>query len=485
MSAAHALRPIPLVIGLAAAAATWFLLPVGPGQLSPEGRAVAATGVAMAIWWMTETLPIEVTGLVPLAAFPLLKAMPIDQAAAPFADRIIFLFLGGMLLGQAMEVWGLHKRFALNTIILMGSTPTRLVGAFLLATSIISMFVSNTAATIMMLPIGSSVASWIRTNLTDDSPASARCRSLIGPAIVLAIAFGSSIGGVGTVIGTPPIAQYAAFMKTVSHEVSFQEWLKIGLPVLAIIIPFTWFVLTRVVFRFGTQEVPGMHSEIESELAALGPMSRGQWLVLLIFGAAAACWVLSRSLKVDDTVIAIAAAVLLFMVQAPDSSGRRRPLLTWPEAQQVPWGILLLFGGGLSLAAGIKSTGVDLVIAHGAEGLAGISLLPLLWIIAIVTILLTEFTSNTALVAAGLPVGAAIAARLHVPPAAILVTITLTASLGFMLPAGTAPNALVFASGQVTMRQMMKAGFLLDVAAALLIPPLVMLLLHLGLLPGE
>ena len=491
MAAGSSLRPVPLAIGLVAAAVAWFLLPVNlaidpaaTGALSPQGRVVACVGIAMAIWWMTEALPIEVTGLVPLTAFPLLGATTIDQAAAPYADRIIFLFLGGMLLGQAMEAWGLHRRFALRTIILLGSTPTRLVGAFLLATAAISMFVSNTAATIMMLPIGASVAGWIRTHLAGDDAPARHCRGLIGPAIVLAIAFGASIGGVGTVIGTPPIAQYAAFMKTVSHEVSFVEWLQVGVPTLLIVLPITWFVLTRIVFRFKVREIPGVQDHIRDDLTALGPMRQGETLVLIIFAAAATCWVLSRQIKVDDTVIAIAAAILLFVLGARDDHGHRRPLLTWPEAERVPWGILLLFGGGLSLAAAIKSTGVDLFIAAAADGLSQAPLLPLLWVIALVTILLTEFTSNTALVAAGLPVGAAIAARLDVPPAAILVTITLTASLGFMMPAGTAPNALVFASGQVTMRQMMRAGFLLDLACAALIPPLVVALLHAGLLPG-
>ena len=479
------MRRIPLLIGLLAAAAAWFLLPHLSPELSEPGRAVASIAILMAIWWMTEALPIEVTGLIPLAAFPLSGALKVEAAAAPYADKIIWLFLGGMLLGHAMEVWGLHKRFALSIILLLGSTPSRLVGAFLIATSFISMFVSNTAATIMMLPIGTSVALWINTHLTEDSPAAHRCRTLIGPAIVLAIAFGASIGGVGTVIGTPPVAQYAAFMKSISHEVSFNEWLKIGIPTLLLVIPITWFVLTRIVFHFPFAEIPGVRDEIRRELAELGPMHRGEFLVLLIFASAATCWVLSRQLGVDDTVIAITAAILLFICTAPDSKGTSRPLLTWKEAEGIPWGILLLFGGGLSLAAAIKATGVDLAIARSADGLSGMSLLPILWIIAFATILLTEFTSNTALVAAGLPVGAAIAQRLDIPPAAILVTITLTASLGFMLPGGTAPNALVFASGQVTMRQMMKAGFLLDVACAALVPLLVMTLLHFNLLPGQ
>lgn len=502
----------PIITGLLLAAAAWWFLPVvtsaGGAGLSEAGRAVACIGVLMAVWWMTEALPIEITGLVPLAAFPLLGAVSIEHAAAAYADKIIFLFLGGMLLGQAMEVWGLHKRFALSTIAFFGSRPSRLVGAFLFSTAAVSMFVSNTAATIMMLPIGASVATWVKGHLKDDfSEGAHKCRAVLGPSIVLAIAFGASIGGVGTVIGTPPIAQFAAFMKGVSHEVTFVEWLKIGLPTLALVLPLAWLVLTQVVFRIPLRDVPGVRQELRGELRALGRMSQAEWAVLVIFGSAAACWVGSRWLEVDDSVIAIAAAVLLFAVPVRDttrSAGMMNPpvpiqagievpaanargnraLLTWREAERVPWGILLLFGGGLSLAAAIKETKVDLYIAQMADGLTGVPLLPLLWLIALVTIVLTEFTSNTALVAAGLPVAAAIAGRLDIPPAAILVTVALTASLGFMLPAGTAPNALVFASGHVTMRQMMKAGFLLDLSCAFFVPLLVIAAMKLGVLPG-
>jgi len=223
---------------------------------------------------------------------------------------------------------------------------------------------------------------------------------------------------------------------------------------------------------------PGVREQVMAERERQGPMTSGQWLTLVVFAGAAISWLLGQQIGLDDAVIAIIAALLLFILQARDpATGRTRPLLTWNEASRVPWGILLLFGGGLSLAAAIRHTGVDAYIAGGAGALAGLPLLVLLWIIAFVTILLTEFTSNTALVAAALPVGEALAQRLGVPPAAVLTTLTLTASLGFMLPAGTAPNALVFASKQVTMRQMMKAGLALDIACAALVPLLVVGLL--------
>jgi sodium-dependent dicarboxylate transporter 2/3/5 len=482
--AGTAVKPIALVTGLLLAAATWFLL---PDSLAPDARTVAAIAVLMATWWMTEALPIEATGLVPLVAFPLLKVMKVEEAAAPYAGDIIFLFLGGMLLGLAMEVWGLHRRFALAVISMLGTRPSSLIAGFLFASACLSMFVSNAATTVMMLPIGVSVVKWVRDAL-GDSLTSDEGLSLqrLGPGIVLAIAFGASIGGVGTVIGTPPIAQYAAHSKLSGREFSFVEWLPLGLPAALLMIMIAWVVLTKVIFRISlpARVLATVGDKLRAERAGAGTISTGQLLVFLVFSSAALLWVFSQMLGVKDSVIAIGAALMLFILGARQK-GVLRPLLTWKEAERAPWGILLLFGGGLSLAEAIKRSGLDSFIAQGADSLAGVPLLPLLWIISLVTIILTEFTSNTALVAAGLPVGEAMAQRLGIPPGVLLTTITLTASLGFMLPAGTAPNAIVFASGQVTMRQMMKAGFLLDLSCALLVPPLVLTVHHLGLLPGR
>ncbi|MBS0197953.1 MAG: SLC13/DASS family transporter [Planctomycetes bacterium] len=484
----HGMRPLFVLLGVAAAVIVWFLLRAAP-ELSPQARTVASLGVLMAVWWMTEALPIEATGLVPLALFPLLRATTIEAAAAPYANKIIFLFLGGMLLGCAMERWNLHRRFALNVVRALGSGPSRLVAAFLLATAFVSMWISNTAATIVMLPIAASVAGWVSDHVTGDDAPHRLCRQRLGPALVLAVAFGASIGGVGTVIGTPPIGQYQAYANTLVSQgrgspVSFRSWLNLGLPVLAVVLPFTWFILAKVIFPIPLRTIPGVRATITDELKSLGPMSPGERWTLCVFAAAATAWVLNPRSEQFDTPIAIIAALALFLIPVKEA-GLRRPLLTWPEAEKAPWGILILFGGGLSLADSIRETGVDRFIASGADGLSGMPLLPLLWIIGLVTIILTEFTSNTALVAAGLPVAEAIALKLGISPAPILVTMTLTASLGFMLPAGTAPNALVFASGRVTMREMMKAGFWLDVGCAFSVPLLVITAMKLGILPGQ
>jgi sodium-dependent dicarboxylate transporter 2/3/5 len=304
---------------------------------------------------------------------------------------------------------------------------------------------------------------------------------------------------VGTVIGTPPIAQYAAYTKvTTGHAVTFLSWLRLGLPVLAVVLALTWVVLTRVAFRVPTGAIPGVREQIAAQRRGLGPWSAGAVLTVAVFALAAVAWVgvplLARApflagtgaagvlARTTDASIAIAATILLFVL--PVDARRGEFVMDWREGRKVPWGILLLFGGGLSLATALTAHGVDAYIASLAGPLHHVPLLVVLIALSLAAIVLTEFASNTALVAAGLPVAGAIAERLGLPPAVLLVTVTLSASLGFMLPGGTAPNALVFASGRVTMRQMMKAGLWLDVACSLGVPFVVYGAYRLGLLPG-
>lgn len=487
-----------LIAGPILAIALYLLLQSVAPELSHAARAAAAVAVLMGVWWVTEALPLEVTGLTPIVLFPILGVATLKEAAAPFADPIIYLFLGGMLLGQAMELWGLHRRLALNSLAFFGGRPAFIVLGFLLVTAFISMWVSNTAATVMMLPIGASVAAIVTPRLAATNPRHAPETNFM-PAIVLAIAFGATIGGVGTIIGTPPITQYAGYMRSaLGKEVSFVAWLPLGLSALAIFLPITWLVLTRLAFRVPTSAVEGVADQISSQRRALGPLSRGEWIVLIIFTLAATCWIgvpllaaipavkdsiIGAALaRTGDATIAIAAALALFII--PVSLRERRMALSWAEAKQVPWGILLLFGGGLSLAESLRSTGVDKYIASLASPLGGTHPFIVLLILSAAAIILTEFLNNTALVAAALPVASGIAESLGLPAAAALATVTLSASLGFMLPGGTAPNALVFSSGRVNMPQMMRAGAWLDVACAIGSPSLVMLAWKLGLLPG-
>ena len=486
-----------VVAGLIAGVVTWWLLQgaVESKAISEIAARVASVAVLMGIWWITEAVPIEVTGLVPLVAFPMLGTSNIAAAANPYASPIIFLFLGGMLLGRALEVWNLHTRFALAVLTLFGSKPSSLVIGFLAATAFVSMWVSNTAATVMMLPIGISVVGMLavaRAGHTKGNESTPLPQENATPnqdpfaiAIILAIAFGASIGGVGTIIGTPPVSLYTSFMqRTNSITITFTDWLLIGIPTLLVVIPLCGFVLTRVAFKVSRERVPMLGRVVAERLKQLGSMNTPQRLLVVVFLLAALGWITSTWTKVPDAVIAIAAGIALFVVPAFAPSREPRALLTWREAERIPWGVLLLFGGGLSLAEAIDVSGLDDALAQLGSGLGGAPLLLVLFVVALVTLLLTEFSNNTALVAAALPIGQSLAPAIGVPPAVLLVTITLTASLGFAMPGGTAPNALAYSTGLVPMRSMIRAGFLLDVLAAVIVPLLVYGAYKLDMLPG-
>lgn len=488
-----------VAIGIVAALLAYALLPgAGHADLTPQGRLAICVGVVMAVWWMTEAIPLEATGLVPLIAFPLLGVTTFKQAAAPYSEDIIALFLGGMVLGVALEHWGVHRRVAYGVILAMGASPSRLVASFIVCAAFFSMWVSNTAATVMMLPIAASVAA-IVTDRCTKSGADAHARAgNVAPCLVLAIAFAATVGGVGTVIGTPPVAQFAGYMRgTHGVPVTFASWLPIGLPVVACVLPIIWVVLTRLVFPLPRGTVPGVREHIREQQRELGPWSLGERLTVIVFLLAAGLWVCVPLLRgvplirdsaagpvlarTSDGTIALGAAMLLFIL--PVSPSRGLCVLSWREAARVPWGILILFGGGLSLAATLTATGVDAYIASLAGPLQGMPVIAVLLLFSGAALVLTEFTSNTALVAAALPVAGAISQKIGIPPVLLLATVTLAASLGFMLPGGTAPNALVFASGQVSMRQMMKAGLRLDIACGLGVPFVVYAAWRVGLLP--
>ncbi len=469
-------RAIAVGSGVLAALAVYWLLPAAQvdaqgvvvGGLTHAGRAVAAVGALMAVWWMTEAIPVEATGLVPLALFPILKISPVSQAAVPYADKVIFLFLGGMLLGAALETWGLHTRAAMLVVGRLGASPRRLVLGVLLATAVISMWVSNTAAAVLMLPIGASMAALLgESGKRHAAP------------IVLAVAYGASIGGLGTLIGTPPTAQFAAFTeKSHSRAVTFAEWMGFGVPVMAVLMALGYVVLTRVAFRVPGRTDEGVRERLRERTPAA--WTRGEVVSLVVFVLAGSLWSTTAWTRLDDATIAIGAALVLFLM--PASGGRA--VLTWREAEKLPWGVLLLFGGGLSLAAALSAHGVDRFVAGHAQALGGLPIYALLLIVALATILLSELASNTALVAVMLPIAGAIAPAVGVPAPVMLVTVTLAGSLGFMLPPATPPNAIVFASGRVTMRTMIRAGVWMDAACAALVPVIVLAAWKTGILPG-
>lgn len=446
---------------------------LGRTELEAPARATAAIGLWMGGWWMTEAIPLAATSLLPLVLLPLAGVSSAKAAAAPYAHPLIFLFLGGFMMANAMERWNLHRRIALWTVLTIGQSPRRLIAGFMVAVGFLSMWVSNTATMLMMLPTGLSVVDLLERRVRDLGEAEAKRLAPdvanFSAALVLGIAYAASIGGVGTLVGTPPNALFAAFLsETYGVQIGFREWFVLGVPVVLVFLPLVWAILTHWVFPFQIQEIPGGRKVLEDELEALGPMHQAEKGVALVFSTVSVLWILRPEIvarvpalsEVKDPSLAILGALVLFLLP----SGRRpgEAILDWEHAAKVPWGVLLLFGGGLSLAAAMKSSGV--AIAIGQQFISLKSLPP--W--AVVTgitgtvVLLTEFTSNVATASALLPILAGVSAALGIHPYALMVPSVMAASFAFMLPAATANNAIALGSGKVRIDQMMRAGVWLN-----------------------
>lgn len=445
----------------------WFGLP-------PTAWHCLGLVLLMAVWWATEAVPLPVTALLPIIFLPMLGLCNVKASTAPYAHPTIYLFFGGFLLGLAMEKCNLHKRIALLILSKVGSCPRMQIAGFMFATGFISMWVSNTATAIMMLPIGISVASVVTQGQNAGEAKRFSC------ALMLAIAYSSSIGGMGPLIGTPPNALLRAFLAEHYHiHIGFGQWMLLGVPVAIALSLFTWWWLTRKPFNFAGNTV---HEKIRQELEALGPVSREEAMTACLFGCAALCWVLqpiiSRALPfVDDTFIAMCFGLLLFVM--PVDMGKRQFLMNWQEARKLPWGILLLFGGGLSLAGAINSTGLASWMANVLGSLQGIPFILMTFILVITVQIMTEFTSNTATSAAFLPLVGIMAVAQGIEPAIYAIPAALAASCAFMLPVSTPPNAIVFRSGALTIPDMLRAGFALTLASGVIITLLVWLLVPL------
>ncbi|WP_380165182.1 SLC13 family permease [Jannaschia sp. R86511] len=475
---------VGIPLGPVLAVLVYLLLP-GDGSLPEAGRVTAAIVTLVAVWWMTEALPLPATALVPIVAFPLAGVLEIGEATAAYGDANIFLFLGGFAIALAMQRWNLHRRIALVTMRAFGTRPTRLVLGIMVATAFLSMWVSNTATALMMLPIAISVLGLVTGSGDDD-----RDVRRFGTCLMLAVAYSASIGGLGTLIGSPPNVIMAGVMEqSYDVEVSFAGWMSVGVPLAAVFVVVAWLVLTRVMFRTGMTEIAGGRGVIKDELSKLGRMSRGEVTVAVIFVVTALLWVFRQPMadaawlvaafpfvaQLSDAGIAMAAVVALFLV--PVSRRRGVAALDWPTVQRgVPWGVLLLFGGGLAIAAAIQASGLDEWIGTQFEGLA---VLPTVLLVAAVTLgvlLLTEITSNTATAATFLPVLAGVATGIGVDPLLLLLPAAMAATCAFMLPVGTPPNAIVFGTGRVTIGEMLRAGVVLNVLGVLLITAAVYLL---------
>lgn len=453
---------IGLCVGMALLLLT-LLLPA-PQGLSLMAWHVLGMALLMAVWWSTEALPIPVTSLLPILLVPALGAGSIKSAAAPYADPVIFLFLGGFMLGLSMQRWNLHRRMALLILRAVGAQPSRQIAGFMLATAFLSMWVSNTATTIMMLPIGLSVIAFMQS---DDEQELER----FATAMLLSIAYASSLGGIATLIGTPPNALLAAYLKN-SHDIAigFGQWMLIGVPMALVMLGFTWWWLTRGGFRLGS--AGGSRDALDTALQALGPVSRGERLVGVVFVSTALAWMVrplfSDALPwLDDTSIAIAATLALFLI--PVDAAQRIFIMDWDTAKDVPWGILLLFGGGLSLASVIRSSGLAEWIAQSLGAFGALPVLLMVGMVVTVIIFLTEVTSNTATAAAFLPLLGALAVSQDVSPLLFTVPAALAASCAFMMPVATPPNAIVFASGHLRIQSMIRAGFVLNLAGILVV----------------
>lgn len=486
-------------LGLGVAAGVHLAL--GGADLSPDARWVATVGALMAVWWMTEALPLSATALLPIVAIPALTEVGVADATAPYADPIVFLFLGGFLIAIAMQKWDLHRRIALLTLRRVGTHPRRVVLGMMIATAFLSMWVSNTATTLMMLPIALSVL----TLVVERSGAGARAgdggdvadsgRPLsetiadprvktFGVALVLSVAWAASIGGLGTLLGSPPNAIVAGYISSeLGETVQFIDWMLLGVPLVVVFIALAWLLITRVLFRIDLEEIPGGKEMIQEQIDELGPMSQGEKVVLGVFVSAAFLWVVPPLLSnidavgsalpwlgsLDDTAIAIAAGIALFLLPG-ESGGRRRMALEWEDAEDgLPWGVLLLFGGGLSLAAAVASSGLDGWFGTQVESLGALPVILLVAAVVAIVLLLTEMTSNTATAATFIPVLGGVAVGLDIDAATLLIPAALAATCAFMLPVGTPPNAIVFGSGVVRIGEMARGGAVLNVVGVVLI----------------
>ncbi len=491
-------RMVGLVGGVVLALLVYLVM---PGDLEVWPRLTAATAVLMAIWWMTEAIPIPATALLPLIIFPLLVpsgdfgsaeeavgGVSVDDVGASYGNNIIFLFMGGFMLALAMQRWNLHRRIALLTLRAMGSKPANLIAGFMIATGFLSMWVSNTATAVMMLPIGVSVLMLVNKIIKGEDPETAKSagedetnnalKSNFGTALMLGIAYAASVGSLGTIIGTPPNALLVGHMSE-NHDVTigFGQWMLVGVPISVVMLIITWVLLTKVLFKPEIDDIPGGSDLIRDELRKLGPMAAGETRVLIIFILAALSWVsiplISTNLLgmedpfISDAGIAMVVGLLLFLLPGGAAKGVR--LLDWEYAAKLPWGVLLLFGGGLALSGQFGDSGLSTWLGEQVEGLSGIPVWVLVLVATVGILLLTEMTSNTATAATFLPVASGVALGTGLDPLILAAPVALAATCAFMLPVATPPNAIAYGSGYVTIGQMIKGGIWLNVAGVICI----------------
>ncbi|WP_257349740.1 SLC13 family permease [Pseudalkalibacillus decolorationis] len=446
-----------------------------PEGLSDEALAILASTIWIATWWITEAIPIPATSLLPLILFPLTGGLTGDLTASAYGDNTIFLFMGGFLIALTMQKWNLHKRIALFIIAAIGTSTERIILGFMVATGFLSMWISNTATAMMMVPIGMAVIYQASEQLKKEGKEKFDVENFnFGKAIMLGIAYSASIGGLATLIGTPPNTIFAAVVKkTYDITISFAGWMMFGVPIAIILLTLTWFYLVKVAFPMKIRELPGGKAVIKNEQKTLGAMSPEEKIILTVFTLTALAWI-SRSFilvnlneNINDTIIAMTAAIILFLI--PSVSKKGEFLLDWETAKGLPWGILLLFGAGLAIASGFQESGLDEWIGSQLTILEGINFFLILIIVVTLVIFLTEITSNTATATMMYPIMASLAAALSVHPYSLMIGAGVAASCAFMLPVATPPNAVVFGSGYLRIPDMARAGFWLNLISIVIV----------------
>ena len=438
--------------------------------LSPEGHAMLASVCWIAIWWVSEAIPIAATSLLPVVLFPLSGILEIRDTTTTYYSPMIMLFLGGFVIALAIEKWNLHQRIALNLIKIIGTRKDRIILGFMVATGFLSMWISNTATALMMLPIGLAITKKIGELQRNDISTE---NSSFQKALMLAIAYSASIGGMATLIGTPTNAIFSALsVQLFDQEVSFAQWMSFGFPISCVLLLVGWWYLARIIFKSELTEAAGAKNEIDKQLGELGTMSKAERLVAFIFGFIALCWILRSFLLdellpgINDTTIAMFGALLLFVLPGND---RREFLMDWKTAEKLPWGILLLFGGGLTIAAGFKSSGLALWIGEQLSSLDQLHFALILFLMIILVNFFTEITSNVATAAVLLPVLVALSETIGVHPFSLMVGACVAASCAFMLPVATPANAIAYSSGFLNMKDMVRTGLLMNLISSVIL----------------
>jgi solute carrier family 13 (sodium-dependent dicarboxylate transporter), member 2/3/5 len=459
-------RIIVLIIGLFVSIVLYLLNPMA---LQPAANKVSAVAVLMVLWWVTEAIPMAVVAMLPLILFPLLGIAKIDEVAKSYSNPVIYLFLGGFIIGLAIEKWYLHKRIALNIVKLTGTAGNRIVLGFILATGFLSMWLSNTATTMMMYPIAMSVI-----KVMEDNGKQGKEMTNLSVCLLLSIAYASNFGGIATIIGTPPNVAYAAFLeKENGYTFAFVDWMKLCLPISVLLLVTLYFVMVKILYPVGKLTDHAAKEMIYADLKEMGKLSPAEKRVLFVFILTALLWVckdivnnVQATVKLDDTMVAVFGALLLFII--PSGIGENKPILEWDDTKRVAWGILLLFGGGIALADQLGKAGLIQSIGQWIAGFATGGFL-LVFIVALLSIFISEVMSNVAQVIVFAPVVAGLAAVLHFNPLQLGMAMTLGASCAGMLPMGTPPNAIVFGSGKLKLRHMTTTGFIMNMVSAVLI----------------